>query len=155
MPTAMAAVDVLRASGLFRGFTETGIQILSSIALERSFPTGAPLFVEDSVADSVILIAEGQVRLSARSASGEAVLLGKLGAGHALGALSLINQGRRMCSAIAASRVSVVEIRHGDFQRLLSKKPQACLKLLMNIVGELGQRLQDNRESLRSLLEKS
>ena len=150
----MAAVDVLRASALFRGFTETGIQILAGIAIDRAFPTGTPLFVEDAVSDTLILIAEGQVRLSARSASGEAVLLGKLGPGHALGALSLITQGRRMCSAIAASRVSAVEIRHGDFQQLLGKKPQACLKLLMNIVGDLGHRLQDNRESLRSLLEK-
>jgi CRP/FNR family transcriptional regulator, cyclic AMP receptor protein len=154
-PNAMASVDVLRASGLFRGFTETGIQILAGIATERSFTTGAPLFVEGSAADSLVLIAEGQVRLSARSHSGEAVLLGKVGPGHSLGALSLMNQGRRMCSAVAASRVSVVEIRQGDFQRLLSKKPQACLKLLMNIVGELGQRLQDNRESLRSLIEKT
>jgi CRP/FNR family transcriptional regulator, cyclic AMP receptor protein len=150
----MAAVDVLRASGLFRGFTETGIQIFAGISVERAFPTGTPLFVEDAVADTLILIAEGQVRLSARSASGEAALLGKLGPGHALGALSLINRGRRMCSAIAASRVAAVEIRHADFQRLMGVKPQACLKLLMNIVGELGQSLQDNRESFRSLLEK-
>ena len=40
------------------------------------------------------------------------------------------------------------------FQRLLGQKPQACLKLLMNIVSDFGRTLQDNRDQLKSLLRK-
>jgi CRP/FNR family cyclic AMP-dependent transcriptional regulator len=148
----MAAADVLRASVLLRGFTETGIQILAGIGIERSFPAGTPLFVENMVADSLLLIGGGQVRLSARSGAGDDVPLGEVGAGDCLGAVSLIMQGSRLCSAVAATTVNAVEIRHADFQRLLGQKPQACLKLLMNIIADFGQRLQENRDNLRLLL---
>lgn len=148
----MHAADVLRDSTLFRGFTETGIQILAGIAVERTFTAGTPVFLEDSVADALILIGDGQVRLSGKNPSGEMVPLGEAGAGDALGGLSLVSPGRRMCTATAASRVIAVEIRHADFQRLLGQKPQACLKLVMNLVADFGQRLQDNRDGLRSLM---
>lgn len=148
----MAAADVLKASTLFKGFTDRGIQILGGIALDRVFPAGSPLFVENMVADAVLIIGEGTVALSARAASGEEVPLGELGAGDSVGALSLIHPGQRMCSATASSNVRAVEIRHADLQRLLGTKPQACLKLLMNIVTEFGKTLQENRENLKALL---
>jgi CRP/FNR family cyclic AMP-dependent transcriptional regulator len=150
----MAAADVLRGSALFRGFTETGIQILASIAVERAFAAGSPVFLEDAVSDALLLIGEGQVGLSAKNASGDAASLGEVGPGDSLGALSLVSPGRRMCSATSLSRVSAVEIRHADFHRLLGQKPQACLKLLMNVIADFGQRLQENREGLRSLVGK-
>lgn len=148
----MAVADVLRTCALFKGFTETGITILASVAVERTFPSGSPLFVENMVGDALLIIEQGEVRLSAKGASGEDVPLGVLRAGDSLGELTLITQSQRMCTATARTHVRAVEIRHGDFQRLLQTKPQACLKLLMNIVGDFGQKLQANRESMRSLL---
>lgn len=148
----MAAADVLRASTLFKGFTDTGIQILGGIAVERTFPAGSPLFVENMVADTLLIIAEGKVALTARGGSGEELPLGELGSGDSLGSLALIHPSQRMCSATASSNVRAVEIRHADFQRLLGSKPQACLKLLMNIVTEFGKTLQDNRDNLKALL---
>jgi len=150
----MAAVDILRGSNLFKGFTDTGLQILAGIAIERTFPAGSPLFVENMVSDALLLIGEGQVRLSARGPGGEDVPLGEVGPGDSLGALALINPTQRMCSATAATGVTAAELRHADFQKLLAQKPQACLKLLMNIVTDFGQRLQDNRDNLRLLLRK-
>ena len=150
----MAAVDVLKASPLFKGFTDTGLQILSGIVIERTFPAGSPLFVENMVADALLIIAGGAVKLTARGAGGEELSLGELGPGDSLGALSLISQSQRMCSATAESNVSAVEIRFADFHRLLGQKPQACLKLLMNIVSDFGRTLQDNRDQLKSLLRK-
>ncbi len=148
----MAAVDALRESGLFKGFTETGLQIFGSVAVERAFPAGSPLFVENMVADSVLIIGEGQVRLSAKSPAGEEVSLGEAGPGEALGSLALLQPGQRMCTATATTHVMAAEIRHADLQKLLAQKPQACVKLLMNIVTDFGARLQDNREALRSLV---
>lgn len=148
----MAVADVLRACPLFKGFTDTGIAILAGIAVERSFPAGSPLFVENMVADTLIIIDEGEVSLSARGPGGEDVPLGELGPGDSLGALSLISQGQRMCSATARTDVSAVELRHNEFQKLLAQKPQACLKLLMNVVADFGQRVQENKESMRALL---
>jgi CRP/FNR family transcriptional regulator, cyclic AMP receptor protein len=148
----MAAVDALRASPLFKGFTDTGLQILSAIAVERSYPAGSPLFVDNMVADSLLIVVEGKVRLSAKGPSGEESSLGEVGPGQPLGQVSLVSKGKRMCTATATSNVIALEIRQADFHKLMAQKPQACMKLLMNIVSDFGQRLEDNREGLRSLL---
>lgn len=151
----MAPVDVLKACPLLKGFTDTGLQILAGIATERAYPKGVPLFVESMVGDSMLILASGTVRLTAKSAAGEETPLGELGPGDSIGELSLIHQGQRMCTATAASGVTALEIRHGDFQKLLTQKPQACLKLLMAIVSSFGQKISENRETFRALLPKA
>ena len=150
----MAAIDVLKTCALFKGFTDTGLQILASIASERHYPQGVPLFVENMLGDSLIIISAGKVRLTSKNARGEEIPVGELGPGDYLGELALIQQAQRMCTATAASQVSAVELRHADFQKLLAQKPQACLKLLMNVVSLFGQKIQDNRETFKALLQK-
>lgn len=148
----MATVDALRACALFRGFTDTGLQILAGIAHERLFPKGVPLFVENMVADALIILVDGKVKVSTKNSAGVDVSLGEVGGGDYLGELSLIQPGQRMCSATAATQVLAVELRHADFQRLMAQKPQACLKLLMSICSTFGQKVSDNREAFRALL---
>jgi CRP/FNR family transcriptional regulator, cyclic AMP receptor protein len=147
----MEAVRALRASPLFQSFTDTGIGILAGICTVKTFPPGTPLFVESMVGDSMLVVAEGRVALSMKSERGD-LPLGELGPGDWLGELSLITTGQRMCTATAVTSVEAFEIRQGDFQRLTNTKPQACMKLLMNICTAFGQKVQANRDSLRSLV---
>ncbi|MHB8878205.1 MAG: cyclic nucleotide-binding domain-containing protein [Myxococcaceae bacterium] len=150
----MQVAEALKASALFKGFTDTGIQIIGGIASARSYPKGVPLFAENMLADSLLILAEGTVHLSSKSKAGDEVPLGELGPGDFLGELSLIQQGQRLCTATATSAVTAIEIRHADFQRLLAAKPQACLKLLMSVVSHFGQKVMDNKDALKSLLTK-
>jgi CRP-like cAMP-binding protein len=151
----MNKLAVLKACTLFRGFTEAGVEMIASVALERRFPRGVPLFVENMVGDSLIILSDGQVKLSAKNKGGEEVPLGELGPGDYLGELSLIRQAQRMCTATAVIDANALEIRHADFQKLMAKKPQACMKLLLAIVSHFGQKVTDNRDNFRSLLTKS
>jgi CRP-like cAMP-binding protein len=150
----MEAVRALRASPLFQSFTDTGIGILAGICTVKTFPAGTPLFVEGMVGDSLLVVAEGRVALSMKSDRGD-LPLGELGPGDWLGELSLITTGPRMCTASAVTSTEAFEIRQADFQRLTSLKPQACMKLLMNICTAFGQKVQANRDSLRSLVSRS
>jgi CRP/FNR family cyclic AMP-dependent transcriptional regulator len=132
------------------------LQILAGIATERNYPKGVPLFVENMVADSLLIITVGRVKLTARGTAGEEIILGtELNPGDVLGELSLIHPSQRMCTATASTGVTAIELRHADFQRLLAQKPQACLKLLMAIVGAFGQKVQDSRSALKLLLSKT
>ena len=150
----MDAATAMRDSPLFKGFTETGLNIIAGICAQRSYPLGTPLFVENMVADSLLLIAEGTVALGTKGARGEDIHLGELGVGDWLGELSLINVGQRLCTATAATAVVAYENRQSDFQKLIALKPQACIKLLMSIVSAFGQKVVDNKDALRSLLTK-
>lgn len=147
----MQAVDALRACTLLQGFTDTGLGILAGICTSRSYPQGTPLFAENMVSDSLLLIAEGTVALSTKSERGD-LALGELGPGDWLGELSLIQTGQRACTATATTAVSAFEIRQSDFQKLMASKPQACMKLLMAICTHFGQKVMANKDALKSLV---
>ena len=150
----MGPVAALKACPLFKGFTAAGLEILAQIAKERKFASGVPLFAENAVGDSLLVLTQGRVKLTVKNRSGEQAPLGELGPGDHLGELSLIKQGQRMCTATALTPVVAIEIRHADFQKLLGQKPQACVKLLMGIISAFGQKVMDNRENLRALVER-
>lgn len=152
---ALAPAAALRACPLFKDFTPTGIGIFAGVAVPRAFPKGMQLFTEGKPGDSLLIISEGTVRLSAKSPTGEEVSLGEVGAGEPLGELTLVQKGERLCSATAVTDVAALEIRHEDFQKLLGKKPQACIKLLMGIVAFFGQKTRENREMLKTLVGKA
>lgn len=149
---SLSVIDTLRGSPLFKGFTDVGLRALAGIGVLRHFPRGTPLFVENMVGDSMLVIGLGTVRLSARGGSGEDVPLGELGPGAHLGEVALLKEGARLCTAVAHSEVTAVELRAADFQRLMAIKPQACVKLLMRLVVQFGEKVRDNREVLRSML---
>jgi CRP/FNR family cyclic AMP-dependent transcriptional regulator len=149
-------VDVIRTLSrctLLRDFTDTGLQILASIAEVQTVPSGTPIFVEGMVGDAMHLVAAGRVRLSVRLPDGSETTLAALGEGEHFGELSLVVAGsQRLVTAAADGDVQLLTIRQRDFARLQTQKPQACLKLALAISASLGQRLGENREVLGALL---
>ena len=148
----MDAAAALRASPLLSGFTDTGIGILAGIASLRSDPAGTPLFVENMVSDTLIVVGEGRVALSTKNDKGAELGMGELGPGDWLGELSLITTGQRQCTATAVTAVTAWEIRQADFQKLMAVKPQACIKLLMAICTTFGQKIITTKDALKTLV---
>src|SRR5690242_3673257 len=68
VPSASSAdiLRVLQGATLFKGFTETGLQIVGSIAQQKHFPANTPIFVENMIGDGLFIIAEGMIRISVR-----------------------------------------------------------------------------------------
>ena len=146
----MTALEALQKAPLFREFTETGLKIFASIALEKEVPAGSPLFVENMVGESLFIVKSGTVRITQKTGDGEREL-GTAGPGDHLGELGLLAKGVRLVSAVAATSCEVIEITQRDFTKLGPQKPQACLKLALAIAQDLAQRVSDNRDSLRDL----
>ena len=67
----MTAFEALKRADLFGDFTETGLRIFASIAVEKSIPAGTPLFVENMVGESLFIVKSGTVRLTQRTPEGE------------------------------------------------------------------------------------
>jgi CRP-like cAMP-binding protein len=144
-------VEALQRSSLFKDFTETGLKIFASIAQEKSFPLGAPLFAENMVGESLFIVKAGTLRITQRNGDGAERELGLVGPGEHVGEMALLGRSVRQVSAVAATPVEVLEITHRDFQRLQPQKPQACLKLAIAIGADLAGRVAELREALRAL----
>jgi len=150
----MSLAEALRHAPLFQGFSDTGLAIFASIALERSAPAGAVLLQEDAASESLFLVRSGAVRLVHRGAAGEHDL-GTLGAGAHFGALALLAPGPSLLGAVAASDVELVELRARDFARLQPQKPQACLKLALAIAADVMRAAAEARGPLRDALRRA
>ena len=150
----MEVAAALKACPLFKDFSDVGIQIFAAIGVSRAFPKGSTLFQEGRAGDSLFIVHEGSVRLSAKSPSGAEVALAEVGSGEPLGELAIIQKGERLCTATALTDVLAVEIRHADFQKLTTQKPQACVKLLMSVILHFSQKVRDNQGAMKSLVGK-
>ena len=146
----MTLLEALQKAPLFREFTETGLKIFASIAVEKVVPAGSPIFAENMVGESLFIVKSGTVRITQKTADGERELA-TAGPGDHLGELALLGKGVRLVTATAATACEVVEITQRDFVRLQPQKPQACLKLAVAIAQDLAQRVADSREALRAL----
>jgi len=143
-------IEALQSCSLFKEFTETGLRIFATIAVERSVEAGVPLFAEGMAGESLFIVAAGKVRVTQKDARGERELA-VLGPGEHLGALGLLARSTRLVSAVAAVPCEVLELAQRDFARLQPQKPQACLKLALAIAAEVAGRAAENREQLREL----
>lgn len=146
------STQALARCPLFKEFTDTGLQILASIAIPREFPSGAPIFVENMLGDALYVIEQGAVSIRMKDGGGSEQELGVLEPGESFGEMALMIEGARMVSAVAATEVRVLEIRKHDFLQLQRQKPQACLKLLLAISEAFARDLQANREILKARL---
>lgn len=140
---------VLGAAPLFKSFTDTGLQILGSIAQEKSVPPGTPIFVENMIGDGLYVVAEGLIRISIRGPRGYDMPLTVLGPHETLGEAAVLRSGPRLCSATAEVQSTVIEISRRDIAALQRTKPQACLKLMMCVVDLIGVKMGDAGGELR------
>lgn len=148
----MTVEEALQRSTLFQEFSETGLKIFASIATEKSVPAGSPIFAENMVGESLFIVKSGTVRLTRRDGGADREVA-TVGPGSHLGELALLARTVRLVSAVAATPCELVELGQRDFYRLQPQKPQACLKLSLAIAADLAQRLNENRDALRSLAE--
>jgi CRP-like cAMP-binding protein len=137
---------------LFRNFTDTGVQILATIAQEKPLPEGTPLFVENMLGEALYVIVEGRIRIGARGTDGREKQLVVLEAPESLGEAALLRVGPRLCSATAEVPSLVLEIARRDLAQLQRTKPQACLKLMMGVVELLGARMRDADPEMKRLI---
>jgi CRP/FNR family transcriptional regulator, cyclic AMP receptor protein len=148
----MAELQTLKACSLFRGFTDPGLITFAKIARERTIPKGTPIFVENMVAESLFILKSGVVQLNLRQSDGQEKVLDKLLPGDSFGELSLLVGGHRMVSAMAETDCETVEITRRDFANLQKQKPQACIKLMLNIINRFNARLAAAKDHLKPLL---
>jgi CRP/FNR family transcriptional regulator, cyclic AMP receptor protein len=146
----MTALEALRAAPLFKEFSDGALETFAEIAQVKVVPAGSPIFVEDMVGESLLVVAAGTVRLVQRGPAAERELA-VLGPGDHLGDLGLLARTVRLVTAVAATECRVVELSRRDFFKKAQEKPVTCLKLAAVVAGELARRAGESREALREL----
>jgi CRP/FNR family transcriptional regulator, cyclic AMP receptor protein len=145
-------IDSLRKSVLFSGFTDTGLAIIAQIAKTRDVPQGMSLFLKGSAGDSLFIVDAGEIELFVGQGAKIRVLT-TLAPGEPLGELALLRAGKRAVSARARVAARLIEIKRADFNETLKTRPQACMKLMLNVFGAIEKRLEALEGDILHLLQ--
>lgn len=105
----------LRVSPLFRGLSRRQLARIAACFDEARIESGATLLREGSPADTLWLIAEGEVELGAGGR-----WLGRSGPGALLGAAAMFARGAAELSAVAAGPVRVLVASHLQLNQLIA-----------------------------------
>jgi CRP/FNR family transcriptional regulator len=142
----------LKNTPLFRDMTADEFRIIAGIITEKSVSQGGALFVENRPAESLYIIADGEVKLTRMISEGEERTLAVIGSGDFIGEMALLHDGERLATCRAIRDTRLYSIKSADFQNLLEREPRACMKLIRSIIDVFNRRLHDADDRVKELL---
>jgi hypothetical protein len=131
-------VDFLRQCDPFTTLPPTILQQLARCIRVRTFPRGEFLMRQGDAADSLVVIVEGHVEVSAES-EGRSRVLNEVGARGILGEMALLTRSPRTATIRALSAGTLWEIRAADFRELALNHPLLSVVLTKLLERRLGR----------------
>lgn len=99
-------------------------------AVETHFPAGAAIFRGGDPGRSLMVIVEGQVKISVTASDGREAVLAILEAGDILGEMAIIENKPRSADATALTPCRVLVLHQRDFIPFLERNPKVVVRML-------------------------
>ena len=122
---------------LLQLLTETELTQLLHTARVNTGAKGDVLLRQGDAGDSLIILLEGQARVTVFTANGREIVLEYAGAGAVLGEIALLDGGDRTASVIAMGPVRYLLIGRIAFEALLAANHQIALRLMRELAARL------------------
>ena len=106
------------------------------MADERTLTGGEYLFREGESADYGYVVKTGKIEIVKSGVDGE-IILTELGPGSLFGEMALIDGSPRSAGARASQDSSVTEIRSDTFNQYIRNNPDAAVRLMKTLAGQL------------------
>lgn len=119
---------------------------LHRLGARRRFPAGSVIFLEGDPAHELLVLLDGQLKLSADSSDGREVVLDVFGPGMVVGELSVIDARPRSATVGALSAVEVLSISAVEFNAFLDRHPAVLRLLLIDVIDRLRTRVRHQME---------
>ncbi|HBI81460.1 MAG TPA: aspartate ammonia-lyase [Bacteroidales bacterium] len=130
-------VDFLSHIELFKGLNESELNTLVKGIVEKEFPTGSMLFVENAKREGILVIYDGQVELFKSNPYGVELKLTQFSTGDFLGEGVWTSETTHSTSARAIIPTKVLILRVED----LNANPAIAFKVLTNITRVMQRRM--------------
>ncbi len=123
-----APVDVLQRVPLFADLSPEELQQIALLFKERDFEAGETIIQEGSGGSAFYVIEAGEATVTIQG-----TLRSRLGAGDFFGEIALIDDGTRMATITAASRLDCYGLTYWDFRPLVEANGVIGWKLLQRM----------------------
>jgi CRP/FNR family transcriptional regulator, cyclic AMP receptor protein len=129
---------LVRGVDLFADLEPGALAALERAAELRDYPAGAVIVSQEDAGDSLFILVRGRVKVVLYGESGREVILSVFRQpGDFFGEMSLLDDGPRSATVIAADRSRLVLLSRAAFQEHLTAHPRTALRVLT----ELSRRL--------------
>jgi CRP/FNR family transcriptional regulator, cyclic AMP receptor protein len=137
----------LRRDGRFCDLSDGAVAALNAAKFSTAYPKGATLFVEGETPRGVFILCCGRAKLTTSSSEGKTLIMKITEPGEILGASAAILGKPYEVTAEIIEPSQVNFIRLADFQALLERHPDACLRTAQ----QLSAKYHDAQREVRSL----
>ncbi len=143
-PQTQATIALLRRVPLFSDLADSDLEMVSAVAIPRSFPKGVRVFHEGDESDACYIVREGDLRVTREHSDGRAIALATLGPGDFFGELAMLDGQARSASVEALSDAELLALPASDMRRLLGEHSEITVKL----IAALTRRLRETNERI-------
>jgi CRP/FNR family transcriptional regulator, cyclic AMP receptor protein len=152
-------IVVLKQADIFYEFTNTQLELVSSITEERSYDPQHIIFEENTPGDELFVIADGEVAIQVnpsllgKDATTGAQTIATLRRGQSFGEVSLVDEGLRSARARATDEgARLVAIPREKLMRLCDSYPQLGYRLMRNLAADLAMKIRNTDLQVREYL---
>jgi len=137
----------LLATPFFGGLSDSSLDPLVSMLVERRFEAGATVVAESEPGRSMFIIHSGRLEVSRRRDSERAIHMAVLEPGDFFGEMTLIEMQNRSATVVAESPTVLYELTARQLYTYYKTDVHAYVIVMQNINRELCRRLRraDNR----------
>jgi len=143
----MSAPADLSRIPLFARLDAAGNEALLALMTRQSVEAGEPVFWFGDRGDTLYIVEDGRVEVTAPDARGGHVRLDTLGPGGVFGELGLIDGGPRSATVRALTDCSLLALPREPFHAFLRQRPDVAIDMLQ----VLGARLRASTATIRGL----
>ena len=145
--------EIIEVIQLFEDFDPDELEGLARYMRCYRAPLGTEIIHEGDQGDFMLLLLEGSVEIVKKDVRGLAQIMGTAGPGKTLGEMSLIDGEPRFASCIALDSVAFAVLDRESLSRIITEEPQIGVKLLMELLMLLNQRLRNVSKQLMDCME--
>ena len=131
----------LLATPFFGGLSDSSLDLLVSMLVERRFEAGATVVAESEPGRSMFVIHSGRLEVSQRGDSERAIHMAALEPGDFFGEMTLIEMQNRSATVVAESPTVLYELTARQLYTYYKADVHAYVIVMQNINRELCRRL--------------
>jgi len=145
--------QIIETIRLFEDFEADELEGLARYMRCYRAPQGAEIIREGDEGDFMLLVLDGGIEIVKKDVRGLPQIIGNAGPGKTLGEMSLIDGEPRFASCVALDTVEIAVLDREGLSRLIAEQPRIGVKLMMELLMLLNQRLRSVSAQLMDCME--
>ena len=127
--------QTLKAVPFFTQLNDRELEVVRSVASERTYPKNAVVLTEGEMGDSLYMIQSGKVKVVIGDEEGRELILKILGPGDFFGEMSMIDKQPRSASVTTIEPATFLVLSNAAFERCVEQAPRIA-NMVMRILAQ-------------------